>query len=309
MDLDENRECTFKEIHYLEKYTENTKNKSAVYLMERNELDIYSRGEKFGYMNDKIEMSTTQFVSNWRIGHVLDEPNENFKKIDLSSFLSNNISLLLTIVVGYLLAFLITFFLIQNTSLRHAKKRKILELVAFKLPSLSYSQLKSLSAKIMIIFFFFNIFFFINLNMLSSMIKTEKVVIKTDELIDSREKIENTNKILYLSMDMIDTFRNAPENSFLKRLYEKKLYENRLAIVTWLDDKAMKNINKYGITSYYLFMRETVLLGHLSVLAFRKMQAKQFVFSKSNSYREDLRAIYMRKSLDIKKKEIIKRRY
>lgn len=61
-------------------------------------------------------------------------------------------------------------------------------------------------------------------NLLSGTIKTEKTVLKTDELIDSQLKALDSKKTLVIMFDQLETIATAPAGSFLRRLHMKKRF-------------------------------------------------------------------------------------
>ena len=90
-----------------------------------------------------------------------------------------------------------------------------------KLSKLFFIQFYRFSA-LSLTFVFLNLFLFFNLNFLKNSIKTDKVVIDTSEIIDSNEEMMNTDKTLAFHYSDLFIFAEAPLESHLKRLYDRK---------------------------------------------------------------------------------------
>ena len=104
-----------------------------------------------------------------------------------------NVLLLVFFMAGYLLMAMLVWIFLRWTPNSRPKN------VATTVPQsffLSYPQLCSISSKVSLIFAFFNLFLFVNFLVLSCSIKTDKLLIKTDDIIDSLDKLARTDKIL-----------------------------------------------------------------------------------------------------------------
>jgi hypothetical protein len=69
---------------------------------------------------------------------------------------------------------------------------------------------------------FLSLFLFLNLEILNSTIKTDNVIVDTTNLIDSSSKMMNTHKTMLIPLDNQHIFSKAPENTFLRKFYNKK---------------------------------------------------------------------------------------
>ena len=124
-------------------------------------------------------------------------------------------------LIGYLLLFLFSYIFLRKLFpfLSPIKKSK---LFLSKFLYDDYTQLRALSSKVALIFLFFNLFLFILINLLTNFIKTEAVIVNTDEIIDSNKKLLSTPKILFINYLYFDTFSSLPKNSLLFKLIKPK---------------------------------------------------------------------------------------
>ena len=122
-------------------------------------------------------------------------------------------------LIGYLLLFFFAFLLAKKL-FSFLSPIKRLKLVSSKLLYDDNAQLRAFSSKIALISLFFN--FFILINLLTNFIKTEAVIVNTDELIDSNEKLLNTSKTLFISDFHLNYFSSFPKSSLLFKLMKRK---------------------------------------------------------------------------------------
>ena len=192
--------------------------------LKENRTDIYylattsysatlQREDKF------LEFTKTAYLLEDGIGQILNEPN--YSKTDLSSFLIENWSLVSYMLIGYLLLFFFSYIFVKKLFpfLSPLKKSK---LVSSKLLYDDYTQLRAFSSKIALIFLFFNFFLFILINLLTNFIKTDAVIVNTDELIDSNEKLLSTTKILLTTSYELKYLSTFPKSSLLFKFVTRK---------------------------------------------------------------------------------------
>ena len=116
---------------------------------------------------------------------MLRKPNK-FNQSDFSSFFIENIRLLVTILIGFVLTVIIKFTLLKLSKRRYSLFN-LLSIYGYRLGSIS--KLGSISLA-------FSFFLFFNLNILRNMIKTQKITVDTSEFIDSISKLNTTTKTL-----------------------------------------------------------------------------------------------------------------
>ena len=166
-----------------------------------------------------------------------------------------------------------------------------------------YTQLRAFSSKIALIFLFFNFFLFILINLLANFIKTEAVIVNTDELIDSNEKLLTTSKIL-LSFDWeLRYLSTLPKNSLLFKFVTRKKENYQYVTPESNLTKIQKMIKKGESSSFFVFSTKPSVLMNLIVLA--KYTKNPIIFVKPTSYQEKTYVYYMRKNLEKNKKKFI----
>ena len=235
------------------------------------------------------------------IGQILNEPN-NSKKTDLSSFLIENWNLVSYMLIGYLLLFFFSYIFAKKhfPFLSPMKKSK---LISSKILYDDYTQLREFSSKIALIFLFFNLFLFILINLLTNFIKTGAVILNTDELIDSNEKLLTTSKILFMRMSDFRYSSTFPKKSLLFKFVTRKKenYQYVTPESNWT--KIWKMIKKGESSSFFVFSSKPSVLITLITLA---MHTKNpIIFVKLTSYHELKEVYYMRKKLEKNKKRFI----
>ena len=122
------------------------------------------------------------------------------------------------IILGYLLNSAVATILPKPT---HANETrwKSFKVVLLKMPFKSYSQLPTIHLKLL--FLFFGLFLFFNLNFLSGTIRTEKLSVATEEIVDSTFKLVSTLKTIVISGLTSNLIKKSPKASFLKKLSKK----------------------------------------------------------------------------------------
>lgn len=130
-------------------------------------------------------------------------------------------------------------------------------------------------------------------------IKTENLIVPTDEIVDSSAKLLSTTKTLLINGGELNLITMAPERSFLKKLSVKNIFQ-----AYNLHDIASLNSDP---AQYVNFLEETGLIYGMN-LASQFMDNKETVaFVKSASYYERLAAFPVRKRLDEERKRFIYR--
>ena len=166
-----------------------------------------------------------------------------------------------------------------------------------------YTQLRAFSSKIAFIFLFFNFFLFILINLLTNFIQTDAVILNTDELIDSNEKLLSTPKILLTRGFQLDYLNTFPKSSLLFKLVTRKKENYQYFTPQSNFTKIMKIVKKGESSSFFLFDSKSTVLLHL--LMFAKLTKNPIVFMKPTSYHEVIYGYYMRKTLEKNKKKFI----
>lgn len=123
------------------------------------------------------------------IAQILGEPKQQAS--DFLAFLYQNVSLVLMIVFGCLLTRLVAVSFLKTI---YSNQTKRVKWFSIEILLLACCQATRKLPKLAILFVCFTIFKFIMVTLLSNTIKTTKVVVDTSFLIDSLEKLENTDK-------------------------------------------------------------------------------------------------------------------
>lgn len=155
-------------------------------------------------------------------------------------------------------------------------------------------------AHLRLVFVFFGLFLFLNLNLLSGTIKTESVTVPVDEVVDSASKLLETSKTLAFK-DLFERGENAPDGSFLKQIFKKKslLVKNLMTLV----------LNGQTEIDQYVLVGEGSFLDFMtSFFADNAKETGRVAFMGSSNYYEDLVGFPMRRSLDAKIKRFINAR-
>ena len=292
----------FKPVQY---YLEKINNSSAVYLLKNNVIDIfawpadtYERSNHKSYVGKFLEMSKTQYVESYQVSQFLNKPTT--QKTDVSSFLYNNLVVLLIILLGYLAVKLSTFLFLKLSNPNH-NFSKNLKLILVKMFSIN----RNLTFKLALLFLFLDLFLFFNLNFLSGTIKTDSVTVNTNEIIDSISQLMNNDKTLALNYADEFLLTNAPENSFLKKMYDKKAKQNMLYIFRKF--QSIDSVNKVIDTlDSYLFFASNAGLISFSFEILDYVYNNLVIFMKPRIFFEILRSFLFRKNLDEIKKNFIR---
>lgn len=122
---------------------------------------------------------------------VLGEPKQQAS--DFLSFLYKNLTLLLMIALGSLMARMTAVLILETLHCLRGQTRRN-NWFSHQVLFLACSQATKKQPNLKILFLSLTLFKFILIVLLSNSIKTQKVVIETSFLIDSPEKLESTDK-------------------------------------------------------------------------------------------------------------------
>ena len=184
-------------------------------------------------------------------------------------------------------------FATADTSKAHSRL-KSLKLLLFRAPFVERNQLPRVHLRL--VFLFFSLFLFFNLNFLGGNIKTEKVTVQTDEIFDSAAKLVATPKTLVTDYEGLKMLKDAPEGSFLKRLSTKEFLEIDLNHF----DRMKANVNRYVVLG-----NEVALVQLIILLSQHAHRIGAVAFRKSTVYYESLVGFRMRRSLEEERKRFI----
>ena len=144
------------------------------------------------------------------------------------------------------------------------------------------------------------------LNILCGFIKTDSVIVNTDEIIDSYDKLNATSKYLSTFKDEAKFMIEAPNNSFLNQLYKKKIKNNEIYLLPLhVDDKLRETMLGNRMELGFFFSEKLVNLLILSLASV--YITDRIVFVKPFNYYENFKVIYLRKSLEASKKAFFHR--
>ena len=272
--------------------------------IKANKIDVYYSASTLENLFDEeaLELSKTAHVMEDNIGQVLNEPN-SLKNTDSSSFLYENFNLVSYMLIGYFLLFFFSYIFAKKLFpfLSPLKKSK---LISRKLLYDDYTQLRAFSSKIALIILFFNFFIFILIILLINFINTKTVIVNTDEIIDSNEKLLSTSKILVTSEEKLTYYKHFPNDSLLFKFIKRIKKNNQYLIPEFNRTKIYKIIREGESSSLFVFNNKQVLLYNLFVIAaFKK---NPIIFMKPSTYHETTFVYHMSKKLEKNKKKFIR---
>ena len=207
------------------------------------------------------------------------------KKMDAVHFLVNNIHLSGFIILGYMLVAVLATILPKLTHGNGSSRLKSLKTILFHTLFIDHNQLPRLALRLL--FLCFALYLFLILNFLSSSIKTEKVVIPTDEIVDSMTKLIKTPKTLAFIDDSLNLFKDAPDGSLLNQLSKKDMI-----IVYSLNDLSQMKSNR--LHRYLLFANHNPLVFFMGLVSKHASENGLIAFHKSTDYFETLAVYLMR---------------
>ena len=237
----------------------------------------------------------------FQVGQLVKKPS--FESADFSTFIIQSRFQILKCLIGYFITLLIVF-IFKRTVYSEPSK---LKLSSYELFFCRLKIINKFYPKLKYILLAFNLFLFINFSLLSNSIKTQKVVVPTDELIDSETKFERSRKgpCFFKEESGLEVILNAPSNSFLSRVFKNKI--KRKSILCHLSKKynatEVDKLREKGLHTYFFFMKRTSLLILLSYIT--KKANNYLLFKKSIQYYEMQYVIYVRRSLDERRKNLL----
>lgn len=207
--------------------------------------------------------------------------------------------LLTFIVLGFVLIVAITTIFPKLTYSNNKSRSRSLNLILLRVLFINPNSLPRVHLKLM--FLFFNLFWFFQFNFLGSAMTTDMVTIRTDELVDSPSKLISTSKPLLIHWRESDLIKMAPEQSFLKTISKKKIFEiYGLRDLIWIQNS--------GINQFVVFAVQSGLVHFIAIMSRHAKRAGLVAFIKSTNYYERLSVFEMRKSLDVDRKKFINSR-
>ena len=212
---------------------------------------------------------------------------------DFLSFLYQNKTLLIILASGHLLARL-TVFLFMRAAYSNSTRRSN----RFGWLHQTYQQIESHLSNLAVLFVFLGLFDFINITLLTSSIKTEKLVVDTTQLIDSTAKLKSPQvRPVFFEMESdYKLISEAPEGSQLFNLFHSRFKRKN---GFYLIKKESPTTDSFKILeknprTYYFFM-ERISFAYTAFLGssfYRRM------FFKPVDYYETLSVTYLRKDLE-----------
>lgn len=270
-------------------------------LLESNQIDYLFEYQKSNYLNDKLEQTKIFGTNSFKIYQTLNKPKE-LENYDLSIFLMNNYEKFSTIFAVYLLT---NFFLLYLLKKKRNFKITFSHLF-FSLGILRYQSLSNLPFKKRFIFLIlsWNLFLFIYLVLLSNNIKTERIIIKTDDFIDSFEKLSKTTKTFFFYHYDESLFSKSAKNSLLYNLYFKKVKKdkNYFRYIYDTNEESENKRRKFHTTnaldSFFLITSDHYILAYTFYL-------KQFINDNQFGYINE-KAIYEYNTINFYRKNLDK---
>lgn len=138
---------------------------------------------------------------------------------------------------------------------------------------------------------------------LKFLIFIEKIVVNTDSFIDSFEKLAITPKTFFFFHLDEDIFKKLAKNTFLYRLYHKKVKEEKNYFRYYYNtDEARENEkikfhSENDLESFFVLAKEDYLPTYTFFLI-RFIRQNQFGFMNQQVYYENFGVNYYRKKLD-----------
>lgn len=259
-----------------------------------------ANSDEWNYFLNKTEQTKPIFSEPYQVGQYLKKPSE-LVKVDFSSFIFNNLNILFILFIGYFCLVLIVHMILKFVDHKF-RKWKGFKINSIQFLSLSYDKQRFLSPKISLVRLFYSIFLFIILFLLSATIKTDKVVVDTEDFIDSERKFIEANKTMIYNEKELFLFEKAPKGSFFNNVYVKRFKEKQNNIQIRNLSKLKNNFRAYN---YFVFGYLNAVLGSFFTLYKYSEPKSEFIFIKSTIYYENLNTVLMRKNLDLSRKRMI----
>lgn len=209
--------------------------------------------------------------------------------------------MLVIILFGYLL-FVATTLVFPKLVHPNFNAFRIYKLVSIRLFFIDFNRLRRFSGKLAILLCSLNWFIFLNFNFLSGNIKTDSVVVRTDEIIDSLPKVMDTKRTMTIILDELEAFTKASEHSIMGKLNKKKLF-----VAGYRPEEDQEKLLN-SITNYFFFERKIGLNYLMSTIASLSSHLNLVAFMKPTIYYETTDVIAIRRTLDEHKKRFIHQR-
>lgn len=276
-------------------------NKSLVNLFKEKRADLYSRPDDLGTTGEYLESSQPVMSEPFHVAQLIRKPSP--EKADFSDFVMQNQPLIFKYLLGFLLTLiaLVALWALLKTIHSPSITSKQTRLPFHHFLFLESKPIELLYPQLSFIILAFEIFAFIILSLISNSIKTQKVVVNTDMMIDSASRFEQTPKLpCFFREEDIQIVLAAPANSFLSRMFNGKIRSDLCTLSKKYNPAEVAKIKQTGYDKFFYFMKRTTLLILLSYLS---RDANNFlVFRKPVSYYEMPYVIYSRRSLETTKK-------
>lgn len=305
------RNCVF----YLAK-----SNETIPHLMAKNKVDVGIRAVTFSYhsADSPMEFSNPVSLYSFIVSQFLNEPTAT--RSDLISFLIDNRLLIIYVLIGCLVP-LIAVCAFFRRRLRVPCSIRSLGTIAPRLLSLPYSRVLAMSSKLALIFVFFNFFLFFMRSTLTSLIKTNAIVLDTSQFINTRQRLFGSPKTMMVcgnplesSLESKNPMEQCSGQSFTDKLFSEKMKRDRLVEVCF-SKKGFKRLvseaKENGLPSLLFWMDRVHAIWYLSSFSSfstgkASRSGKLFIFIGRESYREDIVTLAMRRNLqrDLKRKAL-----
>ena len=177
---------------------------------------------------------------------------------------------------------------------------KKLKLVSSKLLFVDHAQLRQLSPNFALIFIFFDLFLFFLMNFLTNFISTQAVIVNTDEIIDSNEKLLITKKVLFIHDSDLDFLLVSKKISILSKLAKRVKKNNQYFTEP---KKALELVKKGEASSFFIYNFKQNVLSYL--LEFAQFIKNPIIFMKPTNYYEIINSYSIKKKLEKNKKKFI----
>ena len=203
------------------------------------------------------------------------------------------------IVLGFLLIAAMATALPRLTHANCNSRLKSLKLILFRVLFMDSNRLPR--AHLRRLFLFFNLFLFFCFSVLLGAIGTDKLVVSTDEIVDSPNKLLATSKTLVISDKELDLIRMAPEGSFLRRLGGKSILILEKA-------ENLNQIKNQGIDQFVVFADTVALVYFVFLLSHHARDVGSVALMKPVDYYERLAVFQIRRNLDEERKQFLNSR-
>ena len=250
-----NRNCVFKAAQL---------NESIPDMIAKNQTDLSIRPYPFSEQRSDnfVELTKSVLLYTFVVSQFLNEPTAT--QSELSSFLIEERLLIYFVLIGYL-APLMGVCVFFRRRLRVSHPIQTLRTIAPKLLFLRHNRMRAVSPKLALIFVFFGLFYFLIRSTLTSLIKTNAIILDTSQFINSRQRLFGSTKTMVICGNPLGSVKreneNPTERSFTHKLFTQKIHEDRL-IEACHSKKGYKRMEvesmRNGLTSLFFFMNRQV---------------------------------------------------